>query len=105
VPPPETDHVTGIVLPLMSCAKNGIVTPKATADGFGNTVKLAMFAPTGKLVKLSWVLIDTPGASESVTWAVKTEVPVVVGVPLMRPVPAFNESPGGSPFSLMIDHL
>ena len=32
---------------------------------------------------------------ESITWAVKLNVPAVVGVPLMAPVLGFNVKPGG----------
>jgi len=38
---------------------------------------------------------ETAGASESVTFTVKFEVPWAVGVPLMTPVAAFNVKPAG----------
>ena len=42
--------------------------------------------------------------SESMTWAVKLNVPAVVGVPVIAPVDELSESPGGNAL-LMIENV
>jgi hypothetical protein len=49
----------------------------------------------GLMVMLSGALAVAGGVSESATCTVKFEVPTVVGVPVIAPVPAFNCKPGG----------
>jgi hypothetical protein len=49
------------------------------------------------------VVVCCTGLPESVTRAVKLKVPLVVGVPEMRPVPLLSVNPGGSE-PLAIDH-
>ena len=44
---------------------------------------------------LAWVVTARGGLSESVTCAVKLEVPVAVGMPEMTPVPTPRPSPVG----------
>ena len=44
----------------------------------------------------SALVCETVGDSESVTWTVKFDVPVAVGVPVMKPVEASSASPAGS---------
>ena len=55
-----------------------------------------MINGAGLIVMLSSFCAETGVEAESVTFAVKVEVPWVVGVPEIAPVEAFNESPAGS---------
>ena len=48
----------------------------------------------GETTMLQLAVAELP--FESTTWAVKLNVPAVVGVPVIAPVDELSESPGGS---------
>src|SRR5262249_36687073 len=83
-------------------SSTALASPPSTTAGVGLLGQI-MSEPTSIMMLRSFVTLSP---AEDVTWTVKVEVPAVVGVPEITPVPAPGErlSPPGS-VPLAIDHV